>query len=145
MRLDESRRSTAQVRLDGRLVDESRAREIIEYADSEYRRRHGVQRRIVTILVPVSTIAAWAFMKTLLPVYWSVPLLLVLGAIAAVAMAFIGRSAWRQNLRVSMNLHGVAVCVRCGYDLRDIPSPVCPECGLPIPSKPTKACAAHQG
>lgn len=26
-------------------------------------------------------------------------------------------------------------CVRCAYDVRGIPSPVCPECGLAIPAK----------
>jgi ribosomal protein L37E len=28
-------------------------------------------------------------------------------------------------------------CVRCGYDLKDLPSSICPECGLPIPNKPS--------
>lgn len=30
-------------------------------------------------------------------------------------------------------------CLRCGYDVRDIPSPVCPECGQTIPRRETAA------
>ena len=31
------------------------------------------------------------------------------------------------------------LCVRCGYDISGIPSPVCPECGLAIPPTPPLA------
>ena len=56
--------------------------------------------------------------------WFAVALLCVAWPLAAwsfIGMPMLRRKRWR--------------CVRCAYDLKDIPSPVCPECGLLIPSK----------
>jgi hypothetical protein len=37
----------------------------------------------------------------------------------------------RRFLRDYLNEHGIPICRTCGYDLRGLVSPTCPECGSP--------------
>ncbi len=41
----------------------------------------------------------------------------------------LSRARARRFTREYLNLHGMAVCMRCGYDLRGATEPRCPECG----------------
>lgn len=41
------------------------------------------------------------------------------------------RSSNHLELRQYLNLKGIRVCLRCGYDLRATTEPRCPECGAP--------------
>ncbi|MCW5764818.1 MAG: hypothetical protein KIT68_02440 [Phycisphaeraceae bacterium] len=46
-----------------------------------------------------------------------------------VACLWIVRTRINASLRDARRHEGA--CVRCGYDMRSIPLPICPECGLP--------------
>ncbi len=41
-------------------------------------------------------------------------------------------SVIRRNLRTQLVKHHVKICVECGYDLRLLTEPRCPECGTPF-------------
>ncbi|MEC9372892.1 MAG: hypothetical protein VYC34_03575 [Planctomycetota bacterium] len=49
----------------------------------------------------------------------------------AVFIASVHRRHTRRHIRMLLRKRGVAVCLRCGYDLRGLPEPDerCPECG----------------
>lgn len=68
--------------------------------------------------------AGWQRLDIGLDGWFAVALLCVAWPLAA--WYFVGIPILRRKRRQ---------CVRCAYDVRDIPSLVCPECGLPIPSK----------
>ena len=45
---------------------------------------------------------------------------------------FLMRGPLRKHLRETLVANGIAVCLRCGYDLRSLDDPRCPECGAPF-------------
>ena len=54
-----------------------------------------------------------------------------LPAVMAIALARrMLRTPIRQRLREQLNAAGKPVCMACGYDLRAVSEPRCPECGL---------------
>lgn len=55
---------------------------------------------------------------------------------AQMAAALIWRRRYRIAVRQLLKERGIATCVPCGYDLRHIESPRCPECGAPFERRP---------
>jgi hypothetical protein len=61
--------------------------------------------------------------------------------IASVWLLGAGVWLWRTRQatrRMVEALRAEGICVRCGYDLRELPEPRCPECGTPFPPIPPK-------
>ncbi len=53
----------------------------------------------------------------------------VLGVLFGGGFALWWRPTFRQSLREQLVEAGIAVCLKCGYDLRGQTEPRCPECG----------------
>ncbi len=53
----------------------------------------------------------------------------VIGGSAMLAVNWLWRSKCRRFLRHELIARGVAICLKCGYDLRGQTTPRCPECG----------------
>ncbi len=47
---------------------------------------------------------------------------------------FVYRSSIAYRLRKEINKLGISICIRCGYQLRGLVEPRCPECGRPVDS-----------
>lgn len=56
----------------------------------------------------------------------------LVGTTAAFAMMWIARNNVRKALREKLNAANKPICVHCGYDLRAISEPRCPECGSKV-------------
>ena len=48
----------------------------------------------------------------------------------------------RRLTREYLNAHGLPICLHCGYNLRGLSQPRCPECGRAFEAQPGKAAAA---
>ncbi len=59
----------------------------------------------------------------------AVPVNVVLGVGGTFVLSRLWRRRTRRHLRTELVTRGVPVCVPCGYDLRGLPEPRCPECG----------------
>ncbi len=53
-------------------------------------------------------------------------------SLGGLATLVIMGSMIRRNLRTQLVKHNVKICVECGYDLRSLTEPRCPECGTPF-------------
>lgn len=55
--------------------------------------------------------------------------------IVSLALAILFRRAVREKLRLELHFYGVRTCIECGYQMGDLPSKTCPECGATVFSK----------
>jgi hypothetical protein len=56
----------------------------------------------------------------------------VVGGSTMVMVRWLWRGRCRRFLRQELVARGVPVCLKCGYDLRGLSGPRCPECGRPF-------------
>ena len=85
-------------------------------------------------LIAIFAITYWLLWNT----FSALPLALSYLALHLAAVVVYAPSRARSTY-LALHLHGIDVCVKCGYSLRELPSSVlhCPECGmnrLPLPS-----------
>ena len=102
------------------------------------RREAPVRKRIpLKILVPTIAIVLFGYvLEWLRPnppvsigaIAWAVGLALMWGSVYVIFRY--ARGEVRKCLRAELSRAGVPTCVECGYDLRNIPEWVCPECGI---------------
>lgn len=59
-------------------------------------------------------------------------LIIMLCILAQLGSVWIYRDALKKQLRLQLNKSGTAICVHCGYLLKGLPEPRCPECGEPF-------------
>ncbi len=57
-------------------------------------------------------------------------------AMGATALHFWWQPRFRKSIRRQLVQAGIAVCMKCGYDLRGQTQPRCPECGTPFDVSP---------
>ena len=62
---------------------------------------------------------------------------LLIGAFGA--LMYFGCRRARRKIRIDLAAAGHAICVTCGYDLRKLPEPRCPECGTPFRESDAKS------
>jgi hypothetical protein len=62
------------------------------------------------------------------PIMTSIPAM-VLGTLFGLSFQFIWRRPIQRALREHLVAKGVPICLHCGYDMRGLPEPRCPECG----------------
>lgn len=55
----------------------------------------------------------------------------IAGGSAVWLLGFVLRSRTKGIMREELRKRGIPVCLHCGYSLRGVPEPRCPECGKP--------------
>lgn len=68
---------------------------------------------------------------------WWTPMIpsMMLGAGFGFAFQYLYRKPVQLALRKLLNDRGIPICMECGYDLRGLPEPRCPECGTACGSR----------
>lgn len=63
------------------------------------------------------------------PAVWEYAIAATLGVLLTYAALYLFRRVARRQLRLYLNARGIRVCMGCGYNLRGVAGPRCPECG----------------
>lgn len=68
---------------------------------------------------------------------------MMLGAGFGLAFQYLYRKPIQLALRKLLNDRGTPICMECGYDLRGLPEPRCPECGTHVGSALSDTAGDH--
>jgi len=125
----------------GRFDDPLRRRQVRRMAENQVL---GSWWRITFAVVSapaLATLLAGHFRR--LPHWW--PVVVILLVMSPSVYYWCRRRALRRVVRCELQRDGVPICIECGYDLRGLDTPRCPECGREFahrllgPSKPRRS------
>ena len=108
------------------------SRETAEVALEEWRKSLGFGIILRQVLLTACVIAPLVFAYQLLPLHtrWVAQIAVVGIAVSGGALfPFTRRRSLRKFLRRRLTERGIPICLKCGYDLRGLTEPRCPECG----------------